>query len=114
MVLKNQYRPAPDGLGGNDDCGQMSAWYIFSALGFYPVAPGNDRYSLGSPAIGSARLRLGNGKTLVIEARNQSDGNVYVQRVTVNGRELKRTYITYAELMNGGKIAFEMGSRPRS
>src|ERR1700744_2658198 len=63
MILKKQYRPTPDGLGGNDDCGQMSAWYIFSALGFYPVAPGSDRYSIGSPSVNSAVLNLENGKT---------------------------------------------------
>ncbi|HRA39765.1 MAG TPA: GH92 family glycosyl hydrolase, partial [Pyrinomonadaceae bacterium] len=81
MILKNQYHPTPDGLGGNDDCGQMSAWYLFSALGFYPVAPASDQYQLGSPAIKTATLHLENGKSLSIEARNQSDKNVYVSKV---------------------------------
>jgi predicted alpha-1,2-mannosidase len=112
MILKNQYRPAPDGLGGNDDCGQMSAWFLFSTLGFYPVAPGSDRYSLGSPAIQTAVLKLENGKTLTIEAQNQSDKNVYVQKVLINGKELNRTYITHAEIMSGGKLTFLMSDKP--
>ena len=113
MILKHQYHPAPDGLGGNDDCGQMSAWYLFSALGFYPVAPGSGEYALGSPTIKTATLKLENGRTLTIRADNQSDRNVYVQHVTINGRRLNRRYITYAELMNGGTIIFQMsGERP--
>ena len=111
MILKNQYRPTPDGLGGNDDCGQMSAWFLFSSLGFYPVAPGSDRYALGSPAIKTAVLKLENGKTLTIEATNQSDENVYVQRVLVNGRALDRSYITHEEIMNGGTISFLMSGK---
>ena len=111
MILKNQYHPTPDGLGGNDDCGQMSAWYLFSALGFYPVAPGSDQYALGSPAIKTAVLRLENGKTLTIEAKDQSDKNVYVKKVVVNGQTLKRHYLTHAEIMNGGKITFYMNDK---
>lgn len=112
MILKNQYHPTPDGLGGNDDCGQMSAWYLFSALGFYPVAPGSDQYALGSPLIKTAVLRLENGKTLTIEAKDQSDKNVYVKKVTINGETLKRNYLTHAEIMNGGKIVFYMDDKP--
>ena len=112
MILKNQYRPTPDGLGGNDDCGQMSAWYLFSALGFYPVAPGSDQYQLGSPVIKTAAIRLENGKTLSIEAQNQSDRNVYVESVAVNGKKLDRTYITHQEVMNGGSIVFRMSEKP--
>ncbi len=114
MILKNQYRPTPDGLGGNDDCGQMSAWYLFSALGFYPVAPGSDRYALGSPVVKSAVLRLENGKILTINAANQSEKNVYVDDVRVNGKKLGRNYLTHSELMNGGKIEFQMSPRPRN
>ncbi len=113
MILKNQYRPTPDGLGGNDDCGQMSAWYLFSALGFYPVAPGSDRYALGSPAIKTAVLRLENGKTLTIDAVNQSDKSVYVESVAINGQKLNRNYITHSELITGGKIVFHMGEKPK-
>ena len=114
MILKNQYRPTPDGLGGNDDCGQMSAWYLFSALGFYPVAPGNDRYSLGSPVIKTAKLILENGKVLNIEASGQRAENVYVSEVRINGRKLDRNFITHAEIMGGGRIEFRMSSRPQN
>lgn len=113
MILKKQYQPSPDGLGGNDDCGQMSAWYIFSSLGFYPVAPGSDQYSIGSPAVNSASLHLENGKTLTIDVRNQHDKNVYVQKVEVNGKPLTRRYLTHAELMDGGTITFYMGAKPK-
>ena len=111
MILKNSISPAPDGLGGNDDCGQMSAWYLFSALGFYPVAPGSDQYPIGSPAIKTAVLHLENGKTLTIEAKDQSDKNVYVSKVVVNGRELNRDFLTYADITNGGKIVFFMSDK---
>jgi predicted alpha-1,2-mannosidase len=112
MILKKQYKPTPDGLGGNDDCGQMSAWYIFSTLGFYPVAPGSDEYVLGSPAIDGATLQLENGKTFTIEAKNQSDKNVYVEKVMLNGVLLNRNYITHDDIMNGGKIVFFMSAKP--
>ena len=108
MILKHQYHASPDGLGGNDDCGQMSAWYIFTALGFYPVAPASNMYILGSPQIKTAALHLENGRTLTIEARNQSDKNVYVSKVTVNGRELNRDFLTFQDIANGGRIVFEM------
>jgi predicted alpha-1,2-mannosidase len=114
MILKHQYKPTPDGLGGNDDCGQMSAWFLFSTLGFYPVAPGSDQYSLGSPAIKTAVLKLENGKTLTIEAQNQSAQNVYVQKVSLNGKEINRRHITHAEIMNGGKLTFLMSDKPKS
>jgi predicted alpha-1,2-mannosidase len=114
MILKNQYRPTPDGLGGNDDCGQMSAWYLFSALGFYPVAPGSDRYELGSPVIKTAVLKLENGKTLAIEAVGQSSKNVYVKRVVINGVTLNRNYLTHGEITNGGKIVFHMAGSPNN
>ena len=110
-ILEHQYHPTPDGLGGNDDCGQMSAWYIFSALGFYPVAPASGAYSLGSPAIKTAILKLENGRTLGIEARGQSDKNVYVQKVELNGRAIDRRYLTYQEIAHGGKLVFFMTDR---
>jgi putative alpha-1,2-mannosidase len=111
MILKKQYKDAPDGLGGNDDCGQMSAWYIFTALGFYPVAPGSDQYSLGSPAVNGAVLQLENGKTFTIEAKDQGEKNVYVQKVTLNGQLLKRLYISHQEIMDGGKLVFYMSAK---
>jgi len=113
MILKHQYRPTPDGLGGNDDCGQMSAWYLFSALGFYPVAPASGQYIIGSPVVKTAVITLENGKTLSIEARNQGEKNVYVRSVTVNGTPLNRDFLTFAEIMNGGKIVFDMSDKAR-
>jgi predicted alpha-1,2-mannosidase len=114
MILKNQYHAAPDGLGGNDDCGQMSAWYVFTALGFYPVAPASNMYMLGSPAIKTAVLHFENGRTLTIEARNQSETNVYVSKVTLNGRELNRDFLTYQDITGGGRIVFFMSAKPNA
>jgi len=111
MILRKQYAPTPDGLGGNDDCGQMSAWYIFSALGFYPVAPGSDEYMLGSPSVNSAVLSLENGKTFTIEAKDQGEKNVYVRKVTLNGQALTRQYITHQEIMDGGSLVFYMSAK---
>lgn len=113
MILRNQYHNGPGGLGGNDDAGQMSAWYIFSALGFYPVAPGSVDYQLGSPLINKATLQLENGKSFSVEAVNQSEKNVYVQKVTLNGKPLNRLHITHEEIMQGGKLMFYMTSKPR-
>lgn len=114
LILKKQYQPTADGLGGNDDCGQMSAWYIFSALGFYPVAPGSEQYWLGSPAINQATLHLENGRTFEIIVQKQGDKNVYVQRVLLNGKPLNRLYLTHQEIMEGGKLTFTMGPKPKS
>jgi predicted alpha-1,2-mannosidase len=111
MILKMQYKPTPDGLGGNDDCGQMSAWYMFSSLGFYPVAPGSDEYSLGSPSVKSAVLALENGKTFTVEALNQSDKNVYVSKVLLNGKEHKGLTIKHSDIVNGGKVTFVMSGK---
>jgi len=112
-ILKMQYKPTPDGLGGNDDCGQMSAWYMFSSLGFYPVSPGGDEYALGSPAVNNASLTLENGKTFTVEAINQSDKNVYVQKVLLNGKELKTPFIKHGDITSGGKLTFYMSSKPK-
>jgi predicted alpha-1,2-mannosidase len=112
MILKKQYGATPDGLGGNDDCGQMSAWYIFSSIGFYPVTPGSGEYQLGSPAVDKAVIQLENGKSFTIEAKNQSDKNVYVQKVVLNGVELNRLYITQQDILKGGTLQLFMGSRP--
>jgi predicted alpha-1,2-mannosidase len=113
MILKKQYQATPDGLGGNDDCGQMSAWYIFSSLGFYPVAPGSNEYALGSPSLDYAEVSLENGKKFIIEALNQSPKNVFVQRVMLNGKEYKKLMLTYADISDGGKLTFVMGPRPK-
>lgn len=113
MILKNQYKPSPDGLGGNDDCGQMSAWYLFSTLGFYPLAPGSSQYQLGSPAINKAVIKLENGNTFTIEAKNQSDKNVYVQKVLLNGKQLEQPVIGHEDIMKGGSLVFFMSDKPK-
>jgi len=112
MILKKQYKATPDGLGGNDDCGQMSAWYILSSLGFYPVAPGSDHYSIGSPAVNKAIMDVGHGKSFIVDTRNQGDKNVYVQKITLNGALLNRLYITHNEILSGGTIVFYMSDHP--
>ncbi|MBK6541866.1 MAG: GH92 family glycosyl hydrolase [Flavobacteriales bacterium] len=111
-VLDQMYAPKPDGLSGNDDCGQMSAWYIFSALGFYPMCPGSDRYELGSPVVHSAMIPLPDNKAFHIWARKQGPKNAYVRAVKLNGAALGRTYITHAEIMAGGTLEFEMSAKP--
>ncbi len=112
MILPKMYRPTPDGLGGNDDCGQMSAWYIFSALGFYPVAPGSPEYALGSPAVHGATINLENGKTFRIRVKNQSDQNVYVKEARLNGQQLTRPFLAYQDIVSGGELVFTMAGRP--
>lgn len=113
MILKKQYQPTPDGLGGNDDCGQMSAWYIFSALGFYPVSPGSEQYALGSPAIHHAVITLENGKTFTIETKNQGDKNVYVEKVILNGKVLQEPFLNHSDITQGGKITFHMSAKAK-
>ncbi|SNC77143.1 alpha-1,2-mannosidase, putative [Hymenobacter gelipurpurascens] len=112
MIIKRMYHPTPDGLGGNDDCGQMSAWYVFTALGFYPVAPGSDEYALGSPVVQGATLRLENGKTFTIQVKNQSDKNVYVKQATLNGKILTRPFLKHSDIVQGGELVFTMSARP--
>lgn len=111
MILPKMYKPTPDGLGGNDDTGQMSAWFIFTNLGFYPVSPGNDEYALGSPAVNGAVVRLQNGKTFTVTVKNQGDKNVYVQKVLLNGKPLTGLSIKHADIMNGGELTFYMSSK---
>ncbi|MDV3604905.1 sugar hydrolase [Elizabethkingia anophelis] len=112
-ILEMQYKSTPDGLGGNDDTGQMSAWYILSSLGFYPVAPGSEDYAIGSPAVNNAVLTLENGKNFEIEAVNQSPENVYVQKILLNGKEIKNFILKHSDIMNGGKIVFYMNNKPK-
>lgn len=112
QIMDKLYDATPGGLPGNDDCGQMSAWYIFSALGFYPVCPGNNEYVLGSPSVEEARLNLENGKTFVVKAIDLSQKNLYVKRILLNGKPYNKLFIRHEDLMNGGELVFEMGSRP--
>lgn len=112
-ILDMQYKPTPDGLGGNDDCGQMSAWYIFSSLGFYPVAPGSTEYAIGSPLVNKASLHLENGKTFEIEAINQGPKNVFVQKMLLNGKPMPSYFINHSDILAGGKLTFYMGAKPK-
>ncbi|NJI74825.1 glycoside hydrolase family 92 protein [Sphingobacterium kitahiroshimense] len=112
QIIRNQYHNGHAGLGGNDDCGQMSAWYLFTALGFYPVAPGDDAYWIGSPLVKSAKINLENGKTITIDVKNQSEKNVYVKKVSLNGQPLADLKLSYAAIMNGGALQFEMTDKP--
>ncbi|TDS13039.1 GH92 family glycosyl hydrolase [Sphingobacterium paludis] len=112
MILKNQYHTGYDGLGGNDDCGQMSAWYLFSSLGFYPVSPASDEYWLGSPAVKQATLTLADGKLFEVKAINQSAKNVYVKEVLLNGKKLDGYKIKQADIASGGNLTFVMSSKP--
>lgn len=111
-TLENRFSTDIDGLDGNDDGGTISAWYVFSAMGFYPLA-GTDKYWLGSPNLDSAQVTLPNGKELKINAVNQSDENIYVEKVTFNGKELTDVYITHAELMKGGELVFTMSNESK-
>jgi predicted alpha-1,2-mannosidase len=112
-ILNKQYKPTADGLGGNDDCGQMSAWYMLSALGFYPVAPGSVTYAIGSPLVNNALLTLESGNTFTIQVNNQSDKNVYVQKVLLNGKPLSSLFINHSDIIAGGKLTFYMGPKPQ-
>jgi predicted alpha-1,2-mannosidase len=111
-VIKTQYGNRPNSLSGNDDCGQMSAWYIFTALGFYPVCPASDYYVIGSPAVPRAVMHLSNRKKFTMLAESLSDQNIYVQSVKLNGRSWDAPFLPYRELKNGGTLVFTMGPQP--
>ncbi len=111
-IMNRMYKPERRGLGGNDDCGQMSAWYIFTALGFYPVCPGSNEYVLGVPFLEHSVVALPNGKTLEINAPGVSDKNRYVRRVLLNGKPYDKLYITYSDMMAGGTLEFQMAAKP--
>ena len=108
QIFDTQYRPEPDGLCGNDDCGQMSAWYMFSAMGFYPVDPVSGNYVFGAPQMPQITLKLANGKTFTIIAEGISEENKYVESVTLNGKPYTNNYITHEDIMNGGTLVFKM------
>lgn len=112
MILKNQYHNGHDGLGGNDDCGQMSAWYVFSSLGFYPVSPASDEYWIGSPAVKQATIALAGGNTFEIQAVNQSAANVYVKEIRLNGKKLTGYRLKHQDIIAGGKLQFVMSNKP--
>lgn len=113
MIMDTMYGSDVDGLCGNDDAGQMSAWYILSSLGFYPVTPGSSDYALGSPLVKEATIQLDNDKVLTIKAINQSPTNVYVHKVTINGKELTNNTISHHDIANGGELIYEMSDKPK-
>lgn len=111
MILRDKYKTGADGLSGNDDFGQMSAWYIFSSMGFYPVAPGSTKYALGSPSVNKAVIHLENGNLFLISAINQSKENVFIEKAVLNGEILKYPFLDHDDIMKGGKLEFYMTSK---
>jgi predicted alpha-1,2-mannosidase len=111
-IMDNLYGDTPAGLCGNEDCGQISAWFVFNALGFYPVCPGTPYYILGSPLFEKIVINLPNGKTFTILAENNSKDNIYVQKVYLNDKEINRAWITHEEIISGGTLKFIMGDKP--
>jgi predicted alpha-1,2-mannosidase len=112
QIMDTQYKPTPDGLAGNDDLGQMSAWYVFTALGFYPVAPGSNEYIIGRPFVPRATLRLPNGHAFTIIADGLDDAHGYIASATLNGKPLDRAFLKHAEIMAGGELRFTMAAEP--
>jgi predicted alpha-1,2-mannosidase len=111
-VLNELYNNSSSGYSGNEDCGQMSSWYIFSSMGFYPVNPANGVYMIGSPILKQASIKLDNGKTFTVSTQNVSKTNCYIQSVKLNGKPYTHTYITQDDIVSGGKLEFVMGSKP--
>jgi len=99
-------------LSGNEDCGQMSAWYVLSSLGFYPVFPANGAYVLGSPLFDKASINLAGGKTFTVEAVDNSPENIYIQKVEWNGEKYEKSYILHKDILQGGVLKIYMGSSP--
>lgn len=111
-VLHELYKNDPAGLCGNEDCGQMSAWYVFSAMGFYPVDPVSGQYEIGTPLFPEVKMHLNNGKVFTILAPAASHENIYIQSVKLNGKPYDKSYITHEQIMNGDTFEFEMGNKP--
>ena len=112
QIVRSQYKAAPDGLSGNDDLGQMSAWLVFTALGFYPVTPGSNEYVIGRPFVDRAGLTTPGGKRFTIRADGLSDARPYVGAITLNGKPLRRGFIRHDEILAGGELVFSMSATP--
>jgi predicted alpha-1,2-mannosidase len=112
QIMTTMFNDTPEGIAGNEDCGQMSAWYIFSALGFYPVAPGSLEYVIGAPQVPKAVLEVGGGKTFTIEAKGLSERNLYIQSASLNGKPYDKAFVRHEDIMAGGTLAFVMGPKP--
>lgn len=113
-VLHTLYFNEPNGLSGNEDCGQMSAWYVFSAMGFYPVNPVSGRYEIGTPLFPEIKLHLANGKTFTVLAPNVNKENIYIQSIKVDGQPYDKTYLTHEQIMSGATVEFEMSNTPKA
>jgi predicted alpha-1,2-mannosidase len=113
-IMVKDYRNAPDGLIGNDDAGQMSAWYVISALGFYAVTPGTPRYSIGTPHFNDLTLNVGHGRQLHIQAKGAESGKFYIHSIRLNGTLINRTYLLHSEIIRGGQLVFEMSDHPNA
>lgn len=114
QIMDDFYKAMPDGLIGNEDCGQMSAWYVLSAAGFYPVTPGSPSYAIGTPLFPELRLNLENGKSFIVKAHNISAKNFYIQSAKLNGSPYRKSYLAQGDLMSGGELVFEMGDKPNT
>ncbi|HLU51278.1 MAG TPA: GH92 family glycosyl hydrolase, partial [Flavobacteriaceae bacterium] len=112
QILTELYTNAPDGISGNEDCGQMSAWYVFSSLGFYPVTPASNQYIIGTPLFDKATINLENGKQFTVVAENLSEENIYIESAILNGKPLLQSYISHETVMNGGELVFNMTNQP--
>ena len=112
QILTTLYHNNPEGISGNEDCGQMSAWYVFSALGFYPVTPGANSYIIGTPLFEEAKINLENGNTFNLTTNRENPKDIYIKKVTLNGKPLNRSFLYHEEIMAGGNIHFEMSSTP--
>lgn len=112
QIIYTLYSSKADGLCGNEDCGQMSAWYVLSAIGFYPVCPGDNRYIIGSPVFDKVTINLENGKQFVVSTHNRNQESCYIQSAKLNGKKFDKSYITYEDIRDGGLLAFEMGEKP--
>ena len=112
FILDSLYSANPEGLSGNEDVGQMSAWYVMSSLGFYPVHPAQGIYVFGSPLFDEASIDVGNGKHFTMTMKNNSPANKYIQKIMLNNKKYTKAYITYADIMNGGDLIIEMGKKP--
>jgi putative alpha-1,2-mannosidase len=110
-IINTLYMNSPAGLCGNEDCGQMSAWYVFSAIGMYPVNPVDGRYYFGSPQFDNVEIKVPNGNVFTIKANNVSKENIYFKSAKLNGKPLDRLFLTYDEIERGGLLEFEMGDK---
>lgn len=111
-IMREFYTNKPDGIIGNEDCGQMSAWFVFSTMGFYPVDPVSGQYEIGTPLFPEVKMHLADGKAFTILAPGVNAENIYIQSVKLNGQPYDKSYITHEQIMSGATLEFEMGSQP--